>query len=176
MRGPKRRWFQFSLRTLLLIIFLASVGMSTLGVKMHRARKQRQIVAAILKLGGGVQYDYHDGICDPRKHPPVPAWQLKVFGDDFFSDVVGVGFFRKAHLRDEDLARLENLAQLEFVMLERVPITDKALEHFKGLGNLRYLSLVGTQVTEEGIAQLAKALPECTIISGDRPKADRSGE
>jgi hypothetical protein len=35
---PKRRWYQFSLRTLLLMMLLVSIGMSCLAVRRHRVR------------------------------------------------------------------------------------------------------------------------------------------
>jgi hypothetical protein len=39
---PKRRWFQYSLRTLLVFMVLASIPMSWLAVKMQQARRQRE--------------------------------------------------------------------------------------------------------------------------------------
>jgi len=48
----RRRWYQYSLRTLLLVMLLASVGISWFAVKMQRARKQREAVEAIRGLGG----------------------------------------------------------------------------------------------------------------------------
>jgi len=44
---PRRRWLQYSLRTLLVFMVLASVPMSWLAVKMHHAREQREAVEAM---------------------------------------------------------------------------------------------------------------------------------
>ena len=55
---PRRRWFQYSLRTLLLLMLLVSIGMSWVAVRMQRARRQREAVKGIERLGGGVMYDY----------------------------------------------------------------------------------------------------------------------
>jgi len=38
------------------------------------------------------------------------------------------------------------------------------LEHLKGLGNLRFLFLVQTKVTAEGVKELKGALPNCRIL------------
>ena len=76
---PERLRFQFKLRTLLVAVLLLSLPLSWVAVGMERARKQREAVEAIVKLGGGVRYDYHDGVCDPAEHPPVPSWLLKLF-------------------------------------------------------------------------------------------------
>jgi hypothetical protein len=162
----KRRFLRFSLRALLVFVVLASVGMAWVAAKMQQARQQREVVESIKKLGGGVRYDYHDGVCDPKEHPPVPAWLLAVFGDDFFAKVVGVGFFG-TDISDDDLAVLEKLPHLEFVQLERVPITDEGLNHLKGLRNLRSLSLTQTGVTWKGITELLTDLPDCKLHLGD---------
>ena len=55
---PKLRWFQFTLRTLLVFVTLFAIACSWLGVKMQSARRQQETVAAILKDGGFVLYDY----------------------------------------------------------------------------------------------------------------------
>ena len=45
----------------------------------------------------------------------------------------------------------------------RHQITDAWLVHLAGLTNLEELWLYGTQVTDEGLAELRKALPNCSI-------------
>ena len=52
----KRRWFQYSLRTLLVLMLLASIGMSWIAVRMQKAKKQQEAVEAIRKAGGQVYY------------------------------------------------------------------------------------------------------------------------
>ncbi len=49
------------------------------------------------------------------------------------------------------------------LMLNETSITDAGLAHLSGLTNLRGLDLRGTRVTEEGVAQLQRALPNCRI-------------
>ena len=45
-RPPKRRWYQFSLRTLVVLLLVGGVFC---GWRVHRAQKNRQRVAAIEK-------------------------------------------------------------------------------------------------------------------------------
>ena len=54
------RWYQYTLRTLMLATLLACIGMSWVGVKIREARRQKQAVEAIKKSGGAVLYDYED--------------------------------------------------------------------------------------------------------------------
>ena len=52
------RWrFQYSLRSLFLVMFLACIGMSWIGVGVQKARRQKEAVEEIKKLGGTVFYD-----------------------------------------------------------------------------------------------------------------------
>jgi hypothetical protein len=53
---PKRklRWFQFSLRTLLILTTLLAVGAGLLSQRIARKRKEGDAVQAILKLGARV--------------------------------------------------------------------------------------------------------------------------
>src|SRR6187397_2447827 len=57
--SPKRRWFQFSLRTLLIVI---TAGSLWLGWKMYTWRRQqaeqRKAVAAVKELGGTASVSY----------------------------------------------------------------------------------------------------------------------
>ena len=50
---PRRRWFQYSLRTLLVLMLLACIGMGWIAVKLQQVRRERAAVAAIEGLGGG---------------------------------------------------------------------------------------------------------------------------
>ena len=52
-----RRFLQFSLRALLVFVLLVSVGMSWLAVKLEKARRQKEAVEALVKLGGTAVYD-----------------------------------------------------------------------------------------------------------------------
>ncbi len=74
---PTRRWFQFSLRTLLLFVLLVSLSLSWFAVKRQQATRQEKAVEAIRKAGGNVAYDYYNLFRTRRfgNHwPGRPAW------------------------------------------------------------------------------------------------------
>jgi hypothetical protein len=50
---PRRRWLQFSLRTLLVLMLVLGCGLGWLAYKIKAAREQRAAVDAIHKMGGG---------------------------------------------------------------------------------------------------------------------------
>ena len=49
--------------------------------------------------------------------------------------------------------------------LDDTKVTDEALEKLTGLNKLRWLGLVRTNVTPEGIETLQKALPDCAVLA-----------
>ncbi len=69
-------------------------------------------------------------------------------------------------LGDDDLAVVANLAELEELDLDRTPatgglnhapslLTDRVLDHVKGLTRLKFLALASNRITDAGLAKLA---------------------
>jgi hypothetical protein len=157
-REPRLRWFQYSLSTLLLAVLLVSIGMSWVAVRMQRARREREAVAAIMELGGWVQYDYDyqvqpSGKPLPNASPPGPAWLRKPLGENFFATVVGVSL-ENSSCTDADLRDLAVLTQLRWLDLGGTRITDAGLERLTGLTRLQELGLSGTLVTGAGLKHI----------------------
>lgn len=150
----RRRWFQFSLRTLLVFMLLASIPLSWVAVKLQRARRQRAAVEAIEELGGAVGYD-----------PLAPDWQSELLGRDFFGHVAVIVFrdFKVTDagvvvegitVTDAGLEHLKELTQLTHLSLRHAEITDAGLEHLKGLSQLEDLDIQHTRVTDAGLKHL----------------------
>jgi hypothetical protein len=53
---PRRRWLQFSLRTLMVLLLVLGAGLGWLAHEAERARAQQKLAAAIQQLGGRVEY------------------------------------------------------------------------------------------------------------------------
>jgi hypothetical protein len=82
---PNRRWFQYSLRSFLVVLTAAAVW---LGVVVNRAREQREAVKAIEAAGGEAFFDW--------EYPDKPirdAWLRRIVGNQFSEEVEAV-FFR----------------------------------------------------------------------------------
>ena len=165
----KRRWYRFSLRTLLVVILLLCVLLGWFALKMRQAERQRRAVEAIRKAGGTVLYDYQfheeSGTSTGVRESPVPTWLRELMGEDFFASVAAVGFHdpessasdtRPTTVDDPD-AVLEHVAGLTGVVclwLDANQVTDAGMEHLRGLTRLRYLDLSYTQVTDAGLENL----------------------
>jgi hypothetical protein len=160
----KRRRFQYSLASLMLLTLVVSIGMSWIATKL----RQKEAADNVRGLGGWVRYE-----CEPR---PGGFWNLP--GQTFFSTVVEVEFgsasvtdagfgrltkeftqLRELHLdgtpiTDAGLKHLEGLRQLQILELEYMRVTDAGLEHLEGLRQLQGLGLEYTQVTDAGLEHL----------------------
>jgi hypothetical protein len=159
---PKRRWLRYSLRTLLVLVTIASAGFGWLGLKVRAKHWEREAVKAIEKLGGAVAYDYecdHDGNWMEHSTPTGPVWLRMILGDAFFANVDTATFGPQT--TDEDLRCLAALDQLKRLYLRRTQVTDAGLVHLRGLTHLKEVWVFGTQVTGTGTDELKKSSSKC---------------
>jgi Leucine Rich repeat len=190
LRG--RRWYQFSLRSMLIFTFVCAVASAWVARRMEQKRKEQESVEAIVKNRGWVAYDYQiqefSGF-NAAAQPPGPEWLLRLLGKNFFADIEDVDFtvhwrpivtdddlvhlkelpnlkglvLRNAKISDAGLANLEELTKLRALDLNRATVTDAGLVHLQGLTSLTWLDLRGTEVTDAGRAELQNALPRCLL-------------
>ncbi len=177
---------QFSLRSLLLLVLVASAGFSWLGIRTQRTRAMRAAVAKLDRFGPQVEesggrvwwIDFSGCGTKPTDDDLV---DLKPFSHLKWLILAG------APITDAGLQHLDALVRLESLDLAETPITDAGLEHLTVLGRLESLNLSGTrvtdaglehlktlsrlehiglrdtQVTDEGVQQLQQALPDIEI-------------
>ena len=145
-----RRQFQFSIRSLLVLVIAVALPFSWLGVEMKKAREQKEAVAAISKAGGDVCYNIYCGSSSQICVPPRSGWLDNVLGDDFQA----VSFYNNVKVTDDALEHFAGLKHVEMLNLTGTKITDVGLEHLKGMKQLEFLELTGTQVTNAGLEHL----------------------
>jgi len=165
------RWrFQFSLRSLVVLVVVVAVPLGLFGIKMREAERQRRAVEATGETGGSVLYDYHyygygyqwdgAGFLIAQK-PPGPTWLRELLGDDFFADVfaadysdTNVSYPTDTDVGDVALEHVERLTELRSLELSGPQVTDVGLENLKGLTKLEWLGLPDSQVTDAGLMHL----------------------
>jgi len=160
IRWVAGRRVRYSLRTLLLFMVVLTVPLGWFARETHRAKRQREVVGAIHKAGGGVFYDYEfdeTGLPIPGAQPTGPMWLRKSLGDDFFCDVIWVNL-RATQVADVAIERLKGLTSLKWLSLEETDVTGEGFEDSRGLTSLRSLYLDNTQVTDTGLKHLLKGL------------------
>jgi len=163
---PKLRWYQFSLRRLLVCGAILGIGVGWLAVKLRQAEKRRQAVAAIENLGGHVLYDfeYPRPVMQKRRPEAVrpESYQRGMSNVDFHSDVVFISWNRP-DIGDDEIEYLRVLPRLREANLANTQVTDAGLVHLTGLTNLTHLDLTNTPITDVGVKNLQEALPNCEI-------------
>jgi len=145
---PKRRWFQFSLKWLFVLIALVAVPCAWLAWKLEHKRRERAAVAEFERIGASVIYDWFYRHTDS---PPGPAWARRLLGYDFFAEVDTI-YVRPGGLGPAmaHLGALRQLKELHFAGT----VNNSSLVYVEGLQNLEILSLAGTRVTDAGLFHL----------------------
>ena len=130
--------FQFTLKTLLLVVLLVSLPLSWLAFVRARVERQRELLAPI------------------KRFDPTPSW-----GAGYINSLSFAGDLSPT---DDDLSHVVVFARLRFLFLHDCSqVTDAGLVHICKLKNLEYLNVKGTQITPQGIEELKRALPGCYV-------------
>ncbi len=157
----RRRWLSFSLRAFFILLTAICVW---LGYQVNAARRQREAVAALEKLGAYVAYD----VADPYMvyeggaafRPPdlnsVERWIANRLGKDYVTTAIRVQL-ASATVRDEDLLILADLPGLEAIQLQNCPkLTDATLAQLPASRTLTGVVMNGTPISDRGVRELAK--------------------
>ncbi|REJ66358.1 MAG: hypothetical protein DWQ31_14930 [Planctomycetota bacterium] len=205
---PRRRWYQFRLRTLLIGVTLVVIPFALLGRRLEQARSEKAATSWISSVGGKVEYEsdwLHPWISGPvrrvdffeladmsvsgvdltiladlqyveelyvgREVPPVLSTTLSSTSHPLSrgvrdaSSIAEMKRLTRLSLADTlvtDLRPLAELEELEWLSLDYSHVTD--LTPLTELKNLEVLYLRGTQVSDEQVRMLQKALPDCEIV------------
>jgi hypothetical protein len=163
-KSKRRRWLQFSLRTLFVVTTIAAVW---LGMVMHKARKLRRSVDAITAAGGAVYF--HHQMDDADAPPPGPAWLRRLVGDEPFITPFYVEL-RGPDVTDEFIAEhLRSMTSLEEVDIESPNVTDAALAHLRSMRHLHRLYLDCPRLTDAALEHVA-SLRELYRLSLNCPR------
>ncbi len=153
----RRRWLQFSLRTLLAGVLAVSLGMSWLAVRMERVKKQEKAVEVLEQFPCAIEWDFQRSgrpSGTRPKGPPGPAWARKLFGEHFFADVEFVCLAAGDDFTDAEMVHIGELTSLKFLHLGTDGITDAGVAYLRGLRDLEELHLLSCQVSDAGLEHL----------------------
>jgi Leucine-rich repeat (LRR) protein len=145
---PKRRWYQFSLKTLLVVLTLLCLGPGGwMAYQHHRDGRRQTAIDAIEKVGGKIHYGNRVA---PR------SFAMQVFlGNERFENLDELRFTSNWKLANSDLVHVQQFPGLQILALADTQITDDGLVHLANLVALKELDLEGTPITDSGLVHLA---------------------
>jgi len=152
----KRRWYQFSLRSLFVLTTFVAIACSWYASEMHKAAKRRAAIEEIERIGGVV---YYYDPADPNSLGRPPAWfswMRKLHGDKQLGNVVSVNLIWQK-MTDERMVCLESLTGTRSLCLLATEIRGEGLKHLKYLKGLKELDLSHTEIGDAGLVHLRES-------------------
>lgn len=163
----RQRWFQFSLRSTLVLMFLAAGLLAWYSNGMSR---YRSIVAATTQLQnqGAIVEWYLQSWPSFDKVTRISLRGTRPTGDDLrvLSGLTDLAWLSLADtwVNDADLAGLDALVNLQELDLSGTPIGDEGLASLARLPRLSVVKVGGTRVTSEGLMKFHNLRPEVTLV------------
>jgi hypothetical protein len=181
-RIKPRRWFRYSLRTILIAVTVLCI---LLGMYMQQKRDKQLAIQTIIGWGGTIHFDYEPSVAERAQRaflsmgsafrgtpapvfvdrpPPGPPWLRQYLGDHFFADAVEVELpylgdeIKLPYLGDRivDFGALAPLTKLKRLTIRQTKNLDNELRHLEKLPDLEALYLGYSNVTDRGLEHIAR--------------------
>ncbi len=186
-----RRWLRLSLRGLIVLVLIIGGCLGWIAHIVRSAQRQRAAVAAVRKVGGSVLYDWQFDGGEVRVKPGTntisdevpgwPKWLVDRLGPDYFGGVRQVSFRGVpqgpteplSREIDEALAYVGQLGRLTHLTLIGSTVTDTGLAHLRGLSDLESLMLRGcTLFADAGLVHLEEMVGLKELVLDDAQVTD----
>ena len=139
----KRRWYQLSLRTLMLLVILSAFGSDWLYNELHYYRANADAIESLTARRVGVE------------SIPGPLGQLWRFCGYNSTQLVERVKYNGSGINDEDMRHLKELRDLKELDLNHTVITDVTLAHLTNKRCLNTLHIAGTRISDSGLQHLS---------------------
>jgi internalin A len=164
---PRRRWLQFSLRGLLVLMVVVALGLGWIANERREVWLENRAVEEIERLGGDVTRGDNSKSSHNADDPfggPIPeglSWQQRLFGESYNRPVVCVSF--PPGTGPEALGSLKRLRAIWAIGLTGARIGDEQIPHLLECRDLTAVHMNATDVTDDGVKQLA-TLPDLDTL------------
>lgn len=194
-RQAGKRWWQYSLRVLLVFVTLVACVAAWLGMHVRRCGREERATRYLATLNAEVNVGYGSAFGDdntwldaPSYFQGGPAWLTKLLGVDIYRTVTGLNCYARGNrfsygrdsdgrlridrkyvsgLNDKNLEAVGQLAHLRYLQLEAHPVTDQGVRHLAGLSELRVLNLGNTAISDDAV-RIVSALPRLRELNVSR--------
>jgi hypothetical protein len=150
---PRRRWYQFGLRSLFLLVTVAVGCVVIVRSYVEPYQQQRHALEAIKALGGKFETS------------EAPGWQRRLFGADF-QDVTALNL-ADCDKVDEYLPHVARLPGLQTLVVGGANFGDDHLGALR-LPALRTLVLDSTSESPQALAEYQQRFSEVTVVRSHR--------
>jgi hypothetical protein len=178
-----RRWRQFSLRGLLVLVTLAALFCGWFAWRLRQGWLQDAAANEIVRAGGAVAYSnqFYSGVSRLAPFEPRSSWfgnlTNPLFGTDPFRKLVSITVHDDAsaaliskyplydletirlegsNVTDDALQHIQNCRHAKVLLVHNAPVTDQGLAKIRSLSELEELWIVGSQVTDAGLDNLVE--------------------
>lgn len=177
----KRHWFQFSLRSLLLVTLIFGCGLGWVANERRKSAECNAKLDVIDKLGGKLTYF-------ALKEEEYPKWLVMLVGNPcpckcnssveflYASNLQASSIailaqfpkldilrFKKCTISQEGFKAIGELTQISYLSFDETNLSNRDIGFLAKLEQLTLLDVKNSKVTQEGIEELQKALPTCEI-------------
>lgn len=161
---PKRRWFQYTLRTFFIAFTVLTIAFAT---KVYHVKRERNAANAIQAIGGTVRWTYEGPKLLERVASELGLIHVTsvVYGarmkrsPRFKTDLIQYN----AKATDSTLAYLLDLPHLQTVDLRYTNITESGLARLEKLGHVKSIDLRAAEFSGNALRSLQAKLPGCQI-------------
>jgi Leucine-rich repeat (LRR) protein len=193
--APRRRWFRYRLRTLLIVLTVLSLPLGWVGWRLAEVHRERSAITWVYKQGGQVgfiempgkrsRWEESKGMWFRRSVESVDLSDSKVSDLSPLTKLKQIKSLVLNNTSVSDLSPLAELQNLKELDLNNTPVSD--LTPLAELRNLEWLDIGETQVSDlsplaklknlkwlfifnntasyEQSQELEQALPNCQIVS-----------
>ena len=178
---PRRHWFQFSIRTLLIATAVFALW---LGIRVYRVRQQEQAVEAIGRSGGEFRYDYQEvpnstisvNAYDSQAEIPAPEAVRELIGKHYFVTPTRLRINDQRVIDENRLVHLKDLPDLEELWFDDVKLRRGDLDCLANLSKLTALFFFSGTVPEENgpwdFSSLSRMPHLQSLYAGETPIGD----
>jgi hypothetical protein len=150
-----RRWFQFSIRSVLAVMTVVAIGFGLWVSKLHRRQQALGALRAEFGATSRMRITFQDS---PRASwLSGQKWLTRLVGEEFFDEPVDFLLTgNDPSFCDSALRPLEELESLKRLTLEFTVVGKEGMPYLRGLRNLERLDLAYSKSGDEALANMSE--------------------
>ncbi len=162
--SPLRFCPRFSLRSLIVMVTLSSLGFAQFYYELRSSQGRRAAVERLGEFPGGVHYESGRANRKTTKQWDAPSgfsgrvrvWLIEQLGVDFFFDVRSVCISGRDEFSDADFSATCRLRKIHSLRLGNTVVTDEGIRPVSQLTELKSLTISSPWLSDEALVHIAK--------------------